>query len=439
VLTLEYIHAVCLVGIALYVWEREPPRLLLTPLMLLSFFVLYGVGNIVYFLGADDIDPAVRNTVTLCLILMWFGLVMGVELAGLTLPRWTAAARQSLGTWRSTAIIDDDRGNQLLAAMGIVIALMIWSVFIYTGKPAQIHTFFSLDLSSDKRDFRAEFAGGGGYLYQLLIASVAPFVSFLLLAKGLTAKSTYLLPIGLLMCGAALAGKVGTFQKVPWLVYLLQLMVVFQARRRLEFGVARALVFFVVLLLGAMLAAFIALPDLDSTTILEWLGYRFFEVNNEVVYQTMYVYPRFLPHTWGMNIGLVHALFGSGDLQSAHTRVATFFGADGATFDSFFIGDAWVDFSYGGVLVMSIVVGYVVKSVDIFVLSLGKKPLAIALLGSNMYGLFELQVTSAFTAFLTGGLLLIPLLAVVFSGLFNDLSGRSAGAHPDASTPPDAT
>lgn len=437
-LTLDYIHALCLGGIVLYIWRREPPRLLLTPLMLLSFFVLYGVGNIIYFVGADDIDPDVRTSVTLCLILMWFGLVGGVELAGLTLPGWRAVARRSLRTWRSTPVTDDGRGNQLLAAVGIVIALVVWGVFIYTGKPNQIHTFFSLDLSSDKRDFRAEFAGGGGYLYQLLIASVAPFVSFLLLAKGLAGKNRYLLPIGLLMCGAALAGKIGTFQKVPWLVYLLQLMVVFQARRRLEFGVVRVIVFLLVLLVGVTLAAFIAVPDLDSTTVMEWLGYRFFEVNNEVVYQTMYVYPRFLPHTWGMNIGLVHALFGSGDLLSAHSRVATFFGADGATFDSFFIGDAWVDFSYGGVLVMSIVVGYVVKSVDLFVLSLGKRPLAIALLGSNMYGLFELQVTSAFTAFLTGGLLLIPLLVVAVTGLFNDLSGRSADGRSHSCKPPRA-
>jgi len=114
---------------------------------------------------------------------------------------------------------------------------------------------------------------------------------------------------------------------------------------------------------------------------------------------------------------------------SAHSRVANFFGADGATFDSFFIGDAWVDFSYGGVLVMSLVVGFVVKTIDIFVTSLGKTPLCVALIGSGMYGLFQLAVTSAFTAFLSGGLVLIPLLAAASTGMVNDLSrgGRSTG------------
>ena len=81
------------------------------------------------------------------------------------------------------------------------------------------------------------------------------------------------------------------------------------------------------------------------------------------MYQTLYVYPRYLPHTWGMNIGLIHRCSAAA-IFFAHARVANFFGADGATFDSFFIADAWVDFSYAGV-VMSVVVGFVVKSFDI--------------------------------------------------------------------------
>ena len=53
---------------------------------------------------------------------------------------------------------------------------------------------------------------------------------------------------------------------------------------------------------------------------------------------------------------------------------------------------------------MSLIVGFVVKTVDLFVVNLGKTPLCVALLGSGIYGLFQLEVTSAFTAFLSGGL-----------------------------------
>ena len=420
-LPLDFVHALCLIGIAIYIWQREPPRLLLTPLMLISFFVLYGAGNIIYFAGADTV-PDVRDAVTVSLILMWIGLVIGLEFARASLPSLNARSELVISRWRATAISDRSDGNQLLAAVGILVALYILATFVYLGKQSQFLDFVSLQESVDKAKFRRDFGAEGGYLYQTLIASVAPFLSFALLLKGIASKRRYLGAIGLLVCAAVFAGKLGTFEKTPWLVYVLQIIVVFQAARRLELGIGRILIFATIMLAGVVLALVIAIPQIDSAVILAWLGYRFFEVNNEVVYQTFYVYPRYLPHTWGMNIGLVHNVFGTGELLSAHTRVASFFGAEGATFDSFFIGDAWVDFSYGGVAVMALVVGFVVKSVDIFVTSLGKTPLCLALLGSGMYGLFQLQVTSAFTAFLSGGLVFIPLLAFASAGLVNDLS-----------------
>jgi len=422
---LDYLHALCLAGIAVYVWRREPLRLLLTPLMLVSFFVLYGVGNIIYFLGADTL-PDVRYAVTLSMILMWGGLIAGIELARASMPALVRRSAQVVRTWRTVTLTDDGHANQLLAALGVLVALFIFGIWFGFGKPGQILSFIALDSGQEKQKFRLELAGQGGYVYQTLIASVAPFLTFLLLTKAAATGQRYLRAAGVLVCAAVFAGKFGTFHKVPWLVFLLQLMIVFQVRRRLEFGAGRILLYAVVLIGGVILATIIAIPELDSTRIFAWLGYRFFEVNNEVIYQTFYVYPRYLPHTWGMNIGLVHSLFGSGELTSAHTQVANFFGAEGATFDAFFVADAWVDFAYGGVLVMAVLAGYVVKSVDVYITSLGKTPLAVALLGSSMYGLFQLQVTSAFTAFLSGGLIFVPLLVLVSQGLVNDLSRGQA-------------
>jgi hypothetical protein len=424
VFPLDFLHAVCLVGIAIYIWRREPPRLLLTPLMLISFFVLYGFGNIVYFTGEDTV-PDVRSAVTVCLIVMWLGLVTGIEFARSSWPSHNASSGLVIRRWKATAISDRSDGDQLLAAIGVLVALYIFATFLYFGKQSQVLDFVSLQSSADKAKYRHDFGPEGGYVYQTLIASVAPFLSFALMLKGIASGKRYLGAVGLIVCAAVLAGKIGTFEKTPWLVYVLQIIVVFQAARSLKFGIGRILVSSTIMVAGVVAALAVAMPQLDSAHLVEWLGYRFFQVNNEVIYQTFYVYPHYLPHTWGMNIGLIHTLFGSGELVSAHTKVANFFGANGATFDSFFIGDAWVDFSYGGVLVMSLVVGFVVKSVDIFVMSLGKTPLCLALLGSCMYGLFQLQVTSAFTAFLSGGLVFIPLLAFASAGLVNDLSGAN--------------
>ena len=235
---LDYLHAVCLAGVAIYVWRREPVRLLLTPLMLVSFLVLYGAGNIIYFLGADTVSD-VRHAVTLSLILMWLGVLAGAELARGCAP---ALARQSalvIRGWKSTPLDDHPRSDQLLAAVGVLTALTILVVFFGFGKPGQILTYLALQATDEKQKYRLEMGGQGGYVYQTLIASIAPFLSFLLLLKGTFSRQRYLVAVGALLCVAVFAGKFGTFQKIPWLIYLLQLLIVFQARKRLEFGAGR--------------------------------------------------------------------------------------------------------------------------------------------------------------------------------------------------------
>jgi len=419
-LPLDYLHGLCLVGVALYVWRREPARLLLTPLMLLSFFVLYGVGGILYFLGTDTV-PAVRTTVSVSFIIMWIGLILGIELARACNPVLQSRAQSVIRTWKNTVLSDRSQTDQVLAAVGVLMAIFIFGVFFAYGKLAQIQTWLSIADAHDKLKYRIELGAQGGYFYQTLVASVAPFVAFLLLSKARLGGRMYLRATGLLLCVAVLFGKVGSFEKMPWLLFLLQLLVVSQASKSLEISLRRVLLLTSVLVAGAAAATALALSS-DGAGVFEFLVYRLFEVNSEVIYQTFYVYPQHLPHTWGMNIGLVHSIIGSGELTSAHTQVANFFGAYGATFDAFYIADAWVDFAYPGVAVMSVVVGFLVKSVDIFVVSQGKTPLALAFIGSGMYGLYQLQVTSAFTAFLSGGLVSIPLLVMLSEGLVHDLS-----------------
>jgi hypothetical protein len=419
-LPLDYVHAICLVGVALYIWRREPARLLLTPMMLLSFFVLYGVGGIVYFVGADTV-PEIRQAVTTCFIIMWVGLIVGIELARLSFPILLHRAQSVIRTWSRTALHDRSQMDQLLVVIGVLMAIFILGVFLGYGKPGQIRTWLSIDSARDKLKYRLEVGSQGGYFYQLLIASVAPFVSFLLLAKARMGGYRHLRTAGVLLCVAVVAGKLGTFEKLPWVLFLLQLLVVSQAARSLEVNLKRLLLLTFILVAGTAAASALALSSV-GTGLFEFLVYRFFEVNNEVIYQTFYVYPQHLPHTWGMNIGLVQSIFGSGEASLAHTQVANFFGAVGATFDAFYIADTWVDFGYAGVTVMSVVVGFLVKSIDIFIASRGKTPMALALIGSGTYGVFQLQVTSAFTAFLSGGLVSLPLLVMLSQGLVNDLS-----------------
>jgi hypothetical protein len=234
-----------------------------------------------------------------------------------------------------------------------------------------------------------------------------------------------------------LLAKVGTLQKVPWLILLLQLLIALAMVRNLNLSLGRILGYAFLLLGGSYLAALVSLPQYDTAGLFEFLFYRIFEINNDVVYQTFYVYPDYIPHQWGMNIGLLHRLFGDGELVSAHSHVADFFSAFGATFDAFFIGDAWVDFGYWGVGGVAFAVGFIVKALDVHVLALGKSPLAIALLTNGFYGVFQLQVTSAFTALLSGGLLFVPLVVLIAMRVWeNWLLARSQAPVPPSGLAP---
>lgn len=422
----DYLYIIVLVAVALYAWRREPPRLLLSPLLIVSFGVLYGLGIFVYYAGAETV-PEIRSDVSISLVIMWLAIILGMELARAIFPAMNIRSQQVTVHWSSVPLSDKPVGDGMLCATGLLMAAVIFGIFFALGKPAQIAGFLALESTLDKQKYRLELAGQGGYLYQTLIASIAPFMSFLLLLKAKVNRSPAALFSGIMVVLAVFAGKLGTFHKVPWVVYMLQLVVVMLAARRLELGLGRMALVLVLLVAGTGLAAAIALPELDTVGIGEWLIYRFFEINNEVIYQTYYVYPEHIPHTWGMNIGVVQRLFGSGELVSAHTQVANFFGASGATFDAFFIADAWVDFGFVGVAAMSLLVGFVVKGIDLSILNLDKTPLALALLGGSLYGLFQIQVTSAFTAFLSGGLLLIPLVVYGSVAIATDLNRSVSG------------
>jgi len=121
VLPLDYLHALCLAGIVVYIWQREPLRLLLTPLMLASFVVLYGAGNIAYLAGADTV-PDARRAVTLSLILMWAGLIGGIEFARALAPGLVHASNRVTRSWSTAPLTDQGRGDQLLATLGVLVS-----------------------------------------------------------------------------------------------------------------------------------------------------------------------------------------------------------------------------------------------------------------------------------------------------------------------------
>lgn len=406
------VYAGLLAAVGLYVLVREKLRLTITSVMMVASWLLYGVGHLFFYYGSDiPTEPRIRETVEYSLILFWPSLLLGIELARASFAESTRAAETSLAAWSSTPMRAGPAPDQLLMALALGLAGFYILVFLVLGKPGQIATFLATRTAGEALRFRIATGGEGGYLYHFSSMALAPFLAVLLLVRGRALRSPLMVASAITLSIALVAVKVGTLHKIPWLIFLLQLAVSVTMVRQLRIRALHAIVYPLLILAGSFLAAYVSLPDYEVDKIFVFLFYRMVEIPNEVLYQAFYVYPEYIRHQWGMNIGLVHRLFGDGTFVSSSATVADFFGAVGATYNRFFIGDAWVDFGYWGVALVSFVVGFILKALDVTALSLGKSPLAVALLVNGFYGVFQLQSTSAFTAMLSGGLLFVPLVA----------------------------
>lgn len=412
--TSTVVYTGLLAAVGLYVLVREGLRLTITSVMVVTSWLLYGLGHLFFYYGSEiPTEPRIRERVEYSLILFWPALLFGIELARASFAESTRAAESWAAAWRSTPLRADPAPDQLLMVLALALAAFYVLVFLVLGKPGQIAAFLATRTAGEALSFRIATGGEGGYLYHFSSMALAPFLAVLLLVRGRALRSPMMVASAVALSIALVAVKVGTLHKIPWLIFLLQLAVAATMVKQLRIRALHAIVYPLLILTGSFLAAYVSLPDYEVDKIFVFLFYRMVEIPNEVLYQAYYVYPEHIRHQWGMNIGLVHRLFGDGVFLSSSATVADFFGAVGATYNRFFIGDAWVDFGYWGVALVSFAVGFILKALDVLALSMGKCPLAIALLVNGFYGVFQLQSTSAFTAMLSGGLLFVPLVALL--------------------------
>lgn len=418
-------YIVLLAVVAAYLALREGRWISVTAMLLGALLVLYGGGHLYYY-DRSGLQDRVAERVTLALSLMWVGLIVGVELARAAAPAASALRSTLLRTWQQRPVVlsTGDRALWRLLALALIGYLAV--MFLLLGKAQQVLEFMTLDTELAKREFRLAAGAQGGYLLGIVLAAAAPFVALYMSVSAVVTRRRDDIAIAAALCAIVFLFKVGSFHKAQWVWFLVQLMLAMRLlrspRANLPWLIGGVAAFTAALLVGAQFAY----PELDVLGLWGFLTYRVFEITNEGLYQFMYVYPEYIPHAYGMNVGLLHTLFGEGEFVAAHTRVAQFFGSFDATNNAVFVADAWVEFGYAGVLGAALVVGAVVKSIDVLAATLGRSPVAIALVAFSFYGVITLCSTSAFTALLTGGLLSVPLLIILVRSLSRSLGNELA-------------
>lgn len=399
----HYVIVVVLAGG--YAVARERIRFTTSALLLLGLWVFYGAG---YFYFASQVETwdHVSARVTLCLAVMWLGLVLGMELVRAVARPALLQQHVVMSSWEAVPVRGSaDRSMALLAWLlcGLLIA-----GFVFFGRPWQVLEFLSAATEAERRELRFVFNQTGSYAYDVILAVFAPFICFYLLGQWLSTRRRLFLTACLALAGTIVLCKFATFQKLPWVFFLLQVLVAYRLTNRLSMNLAWLVGAVALGVLALGFAASIAYPEVDVPAIGNYLLYRSAYITNEGLYQTLYVYPDYLPHSYGYNVGLIQAVFGIVPREPAHTVVAGFFGSPESTYNALFIADAWVDFGIWGVLLIAIVVGSVVKLSDVFYFRFGKTPLCIAGVVASTWGVVQLLSTAAPTAFLSGGLVLLP-------------------------------
>lgn len=379
-----------------------------TYLLLAGFVVLYGAGFAYFSYMTPFLVSHVVERVQFALGLGVLALAVGAVLAHLCFGSTQRERALIVKSWSSSAARWNVQHDVLLALLALAAAAYLFYGLLALGKLGEIASFLASQSTVERAEIRSE--SGSGYLYSILFTSLAPFLCGILLVRCLTGAGTALRICAATLIIAVFLARVGTLHKTQWVVFLGQMALTVYVVSSLQPRLRTVLAAAIGLTATLFAASWLAFPEAPWWSILQYLVYRGAQITNEVLYQTLYVYPDMLPHAGGMNVGLLARIAGEVDYVPAHSAVAAFMGAPNSTFNALFVAGAWVDFGWAGVAAVATMVGFIVKSYDLFALSMGKTPVSCALLGFAVIPVDQLLATSAQTAMLTGGLLSVPLI-----------------------------
>jgi hypothetical protein len=435
------IAAAAMVGAALYLFLRLRLFVTTTTMLVGSLLLIYGPTFLTFSLSSGEtaflvqrlsgsvgapnpLFPLIKSRVSdfdaviiamnFSVALMYAGVIAGIELVDWLFPARIAAMKSAVANWSAQSLHDDLDDNRILLIVIVALLVLMAAYSIAEDHIGTISKFLSITANDDnatRNAFRLHFGGSPSYLYRLILSAIAPmFVIWGLLAGGLRRSWPLLLAASLLLI-ATVIGKFGTLSKAPPAFFLIQVMVaaLLVFTNRITWRTAVGTACLITLVLVAITRLIMIFPD--GTEILKVVYYRVFEVENQSLLEYFAAFPFMHPYMWGANLRPIATLMGQPYMPAFSLVAYIWYGNYDTTNPSLFIADAWADFSYVGVIVFSTVAGAVCRSIDAIFLVRGKTVVAVAVLAATFIGVFTLLTTALNIAFLSGGLLLAPILA----------------------------
>ena len=325
--------------------------------------------------------------------------------------------RAAVSRWQHTDLQRDADAEKRLRVAALSIAVIVLLPFlIFDNQIGKTIDYFVSDVNeADKIFMRREGGGSGFYFYNLLLGTLFSFVGFALVgmrATGEKTGKTLFWIFVLLMCVA----KASTLSKAPLAIYVLQIVLTAAMVKSLKISARTMAILLILMPLLMLFMIFIANVDLNFDSAYDFLIYRTLFVVNEGLVEYFSAIPHVIPHTWGKGFSWVASIFDVEPTLPIYWLVGEVHrGTLGSTTTVMFLGGAWADFSWVGVVVISFFAGFIVRWVDIALLiDREKSVFTMAGLSVVHYGIFIALSTSLQTAMITGGIALVPIFLLAF-------------------------
>lgn len=424
-----YLGGLCIA--ILILWRRVGLNLSLASVLIGLLILLHGPAYLYYtrswgpgtdfykvILSATD-GKNVLTTLDLALGMTFMFVCLGVfiidELTNVNTAKW----RRALVHWEGAPIrINPGSVRRVTLASAILGAcILLPFVFIDAQLPKVLH-YFTADLGEfDKIALRREGGGSGSYFYNLLLATLLPFIGFCLLTLSL-ARTPGINVWAIIFISLIALGKAATLSKAPLAIFILQCVIVWLMLRKLTLPLRDVFLLAGLVTCLFLLMSWVANPFLESLlSSFDFLFYRVFMIVNEGLLEYFAAIPHVIPHSWGAQFSWVVTLFHSGEptLPTYSLVGEVHRGVSGSTTNVMFMGDAWADFAWAGVAFTALLAGAVVRWIDLQLIVIrGKTMASVAGLALGHFGLFIAMSTSFQTALITGGLLfVVPFVRLI--------------------------
>ena len=392
----------------------------------LIYMLFRGSGSIIYERIARDANfESVVVSLNVSIALMFLSIIVGIEAVDRSMPARAKQLFLGLSAWKGQRLESGRRRPWVLLGAITLAAGFMAVVSLKEHHLAVIKGYLAVAGDEfEKIAYRQQFGGSQSYLYRVLLASIAPLLIVWGGFSAWTLKWWPLFIVTMALVALTLIGKLETLSKAPAALFIIQLLLVAYLARRNDVTWRVAFAGFVIASVVFYPVIRVAVPQTQGWDAFSFLYYRVFDNSNEAVLEFFATFPHRLPHTWGANIRPLAFLLGKEYAPSYFEVLRLWHGAGGSSVTGMFIADAWVDFSYFGVILFSILAGAICRIIDIVFLAQGKTVISLAVLGSAFIGAYNLTISALPAAFLSGGLVTAPLIAILILKLQNLAEGR---------------